>query len=120
MIDKHKVKQTKDELKALGFKEKKYHLGGKIYNYDTKQTFSLYVRIHPDDQYCAAQMCIDTNGHIFMHFNYDTQTPLHINFDQNNFNSIVSVAKKSIKIVDNLNKKLSQIDADVEKFNDLV
>lgn len=120
MIDRRELKQIKEDLKALGFKEKKFHLGGKSYNYDTKQEFSLYIRIHPDNQYCAAQMVIDTHSHISMYFNYDTEMPLHINFEQDNLNSLVFAAKKAIKIVEDLNKKLKQIDYNVEKFNNLV
>ena len=120
MIDKQKLKQIKDGLKALGFKEKKFHLGGKSYNYDTKQEFSLHIRFHPDNQYCAAQMTIDTHSHISMYFNYDTKMPLHINFEQDNLASIVPAAKKAIKIVEDLNKKLKQIDSNIEKFNNLV
>ena len=120
MIDKQELKQIKDDLKVLGFKEKKFHLGGKSYNYDTKQEFSLYIRFYPDNQYCAAQMIIDTHSHISMYFNYDTEMPLHINFVQDNLNSLVPAAKKAIKIVEDLNKKLKQIDSNVEKFNNLV
>ena len=120
MIDRHELKQIKDDLKALGFKEKKFRLGGKSYDYDTKQEFSLYIRIHPDNQYCAAQMVIDTHSHISMYFNYDTEMPLHINFEQNNLKSLVPTAKKAIKIVEDLNKKLNQINVNVEKFNNLV
>lgn len=120
MIDKCELKQIKDDLKALGFKEKKFHLGGKSYNYDTKQEFSLYIRFYPDNQYCAVQMTIDTHSHISMYFNYDTEMPLHINFEQDNLKSLVPITKKAIKIVEDLNKKLKQIDSNVEKFNNLV
>lgn len=120
MSDKHKLKQIKDDLKALGFKEKKFYLGGKNYNYDTKQEFSLHIRFYPDNQYCAAQMVIDTHSHISMYFDYDTEMPLFINFEPNNLKSLVPAAKKTIKIVEDLNKKLKQIDFNVEKFNNLV
>ena len=120
MINKRELKQIKDDLKVLGFKERKCHLGGKRYDYDTKQEFSLHIRFHPDNQYCAAQMIIDTHSHISMYFNYDTKMPLHINFEQDNLASIVPAAKKAIKIVEDLNKKLKQIDSNVEKFNNLV
>ncbi len=120
MTDKQKLKQIKDDIKALGFKEKKCHLVGKRYDYDTKQEFSLYIRFHPDNPYCAAQMVIDTHSHISMYFNYDTEMPLHINFVKDNLDTIVPAAKKAIKIVEDLNKKLKQIDSNVEKFNNLV
>ena len=120
MIDRRELKQIKDGLKALGFKEKKFHLGGKSYNYDTKQTFNMHIRFYETNPYIAAQMVIDTHSHISMYFNYDTEMPLHINFEQDNLKSLVPAAKKAIKIVDDLNKKLKQINAGVEKFNNLV
>ena len=120
MTDKQKLKQIKDDLKELGFKEKKFHLGGKCYNYDTKQEFSLYIRFYPDNIYCAAQMVINTHSHISMYFDYDKEMPLYINFEKDNLASLVPVAKKAIKIVEDLNKKLKQIDSNVEKFNNLV
>ena len=120
MIDKQELKQIKDGLKALGFKEKNLPLRGKCYNYDTKQEFSLHIRFHPDNQYCAAQMIIDTHSHISMYFEYNTEMPLFINFEHDNLNSLVSAAKKAIKIVEDLNKKLKQINSNVEKFNNLV
>ena len=120
MTDKQELKQIKDDLKALGFKEKKCHLGGKLYDYDTKQEFSLYIRFYPDNQYCAAQMTIDTHSHISMYFEYNTEMSLHINFEKDNLNSLVPAAKKAIKIVEDLNKKLKQINSNVEKFNNLV
>lgn len=120
MIDKRELKQIKDNLKTLGFKEKKSHLVGKRYSYDTKQEFSLYIRFYLDNQYCAAQLVIDTHSHISMYFDYDKEMPLHINFEQDNLKSLVSAAKKAIKIVEDLNKKLKQIDSNVEKFNNLI
>lgn len=41
MIDKLKLKQIKNDLKALGFKEKNFHLGGKRYDYE-KQKVKYY------------------------------------------------------------------------------
>ena len=120
MIDKRELKQIKDGLKALGFKEKNLPLRGKCYNYDTKQEFSLHIRFHPDNQYCAAQMIIDTHSHISMYVEYNTEMPLFINFEHDNLNSLVSAAKKAIKIVEDLNKKLKQINSNIEKFNNLV
>lgn len=55
-----------------------------------------------------------------MYFNYDTEMPLHINFEKDNLASIVSAAKKAIKIVDDLNKKFEQIITNMEKFQDLI
>lgn len=120
MIDKRELKQIKDDLKTLGFKEKKFYLGGKGYYYDTKQEFSLYIRFYPDNRYCAAQLVIDTHSHISMYFDYDKEMPLFINFEPDNLKSLVPVAKKAIKIVEDLNKKLKQIDSNVEKFQNLV
>lgn len=120
MVDKQKSKQIKDDLKALGFKEQKCRLGGKYYDYDTKQEFSLHIRFHPDNPYCAAQMVIDTHSHISMYFDYNTEMPLHINFEKDNLDSLVPAAKKAIKIVEDLNKKLKQINSNIEKFNNLV
>lgn len=45
--------------------------------------------------------------------------PLFINFEPDNLKSLVPVAKKAIKIVEDLNKKLKQIDFNVEKFQNL-
>lgn len=119
MTDKQKSKQIKDDLKALGFKEKNFHLGGKSYNYDTKQTFNMHIRFYEANPYVAAQITIESDK-VKMSYTYAPALPLSINFGPNELDSLVSAAKKSIKIIADLNKKFEQIITNMEKFNNLV
>ena len=119
MIDKRELKQIKDDLKALGFKEKKFHLGGKSYNYDTKQTINMRIRFFETNPYVAAQINIESDK-IEMSYPYAPALPSHINFGPNELDSLVPAAKKAIKIVDDLNKKFEQIITNMEKFQNLV
>lgn len=119
MIDPKKLKQIKKELKELGFKEKNFHLGGKSYNYDTKQTFNMRIRFYETNPYVAAQITIESDK-VEMSYTYAPALPSCINFGPNELDSLVSAAKKAIKIITDLNKKFEQIITNMEKFQNLV
>lgn len=119
MIEPKKLKQIKDDLKALGFKEKNLPLCGKCYNYDTKQTINMRIRFFKTNPYVAAQINIESDK-VEMSYTYAPALPSHISFGPNELDSLVSAAKKAIKIVDDLNKKFEQIITNMEKFQDLI
>ena len=99
-------------------KTTKNPLGGKAYVYGKQQMFSLRIRFY-NNQYCAAQIIIDTRSYLNLFFMYCTEESLYVNIEPANIDSLIPAVKKSIKIVDRLNKNFAQIRTDIEKFNEL-
>ena len=104
-------KQLKEVLENIGFKRK----GGE-YVYNTKQAFSLHISFY-DNQFIAAQMVIDSDYDIDM---LSEELLTVVNFSPDNVSSLISTAKKAIKIVGSMNKRFEQLKSEIEKFNRLV
>ena len=113
ICSRKRIAQIKKELENLGFKTTKNPLGGKAYVYGKQQMFSLRVRFY-NNLYCAAQIIIDMDHYINSFLEI-----LSVNIEPANINSLIPSVKKSIKIVDRLNKNFAQIRTDIEKFNEL-
>lgn len=116
---KKQIKQIKDELKNLGFKISRHPFYARACVYNEQKTFCLVIKFL-DNEYCSAQMKIDMPEKLDTYFNFDTEVSFLLNFKPEKLNKVVLIAKKAIKIVDKLNKKINQLDADIKQFGSLV
>lgn len=110
-----KMKEIKAALKELGFKKGRLPLDDD-YRYETGGHYCLNVRLIPEQQYCPVQIILKADYH---DTNYDDVMSTHTNFAPDKLGRVIPALKKSIKILDSLNKKFKQITNQIEAFESL-
>ena len=110
-----KIKEIKAALKEIGFKKGRDILSYD-YNYEVGGHYSLHVKIMPKQQFCPVQIILKADYHDAA---YDDDLSTHINFAPDKLGHVIPALKKSIKILEDMNKKFKQIMGHLEEFEKL-
>lgn len=110
-----KMKEIKAALKELGFKKGRGPLDDD-YKYEIGGHYCINVRLMPEQKYCPVQIILKADYH---DINYDDNLSTHTNFAPDKLNCVIPALKKSIKILENLNKKFKQIVSQIKLFEEL-
>lgn len=110
-----KMKEIKAALKELGFKKGRDILSYD-YNYEVGGHYSLHAKIMPKQPFCPVQIILTADYH---DADYDDNLSTHINFAPDKLDHVIPALKKSIKILEGMNKKFKQIMGHLEEFAEL-
>ena len=110
-----KMKGIKAALKEHGFKKGRVPLDDD-YKYETGGHYCLNVKLIPEQEYCPVQIILKADYH---DTNYDDDMSTHTNFAPDKLDRVIPAIKKSIKILESLNKKFKQIVNQIDAFERL-
>jgi hypothetical protein len=110
-----KMKEIKAALKEFGFKKGRTPLDDD-YRYIVGGHYCLNVRLMPEQMYCPVQIILKAD---YRDNTYDDNLSTHINFAPDKLDRVIPAIKKSIKILENMNKKFKQIMEHLEDFEKL-
>lgn len=110
-----KMKEIKTALKELGFKKGRTPLDDD-YRYIVGGHYCLNVSLMPEQMYCPVQIILKAD---YRDNTYDDDLSIHTNFAPDKLDRVIPAVKKSIKILENMNKKFKQIMGHIEDFEKL-
>jgi len=110
-----KMKEIKAALKELGFKKGRTPLDDD-YRYIVGGHYCLNVRLMPEQMYCPVQIILKAD---YRDNTYDDTLSTYTNFAPDKLDRVIPALKKSIKILEDLNKKFKQITNQIEVFKSL-
>ena len=107
-----KMKEIKAALKELGFKKGRLPLDDD-YRYIVGGHYCLNVKLMPGQIYCPVQIILKAD---YRDNTYDDDLSTHTNFAPDKLDRVIPALKKSIKILEDINKKFKQITNQIEAF----
>ena len=110
-----KMKEIKATLKELGFKKGRTPLDDD-YRYIVGGHYCLNVKLMPEQRYCPVQIILNAD---YRDETYDDNLSTHTNSAPDKLDRVIPALKKSIKILEDLNKKFKQIINQIEAFESL-
>lgn len=110
-----KMKEIKAALKEFGFKKGRTPLDDD-YRYMVGGHYCLNVKLMPEQIYCPVQIILKADYH---DATYDDNLSTYTNFAPDKLDRVIPALKKSIKILEDLNKKFKQITDQIEAFESL-
>lgn len=110
-----KMKEIKAALKELGFKKGRLPLDDD-YRYIVGGHYCLNVKLMPEQMYCSVQIILKAD---YRDATYDDDLSTHTNFAPDKLDRVIPALKKSIKILENMNKEFKQIMGHLEEFENL-
>lgn len=110
-----KMKEIKAALKEFGFKKGRTPLDDD-YRYIVGGHYCLNVRLMPEQWYCPVQIILKAD---YRDNTYDDDLSTHTNFAPDKLDRVIPALKKSIKILEDINKKFKQITDQIEAFESL-
>lgn len=110
-----KMKEIKAALKELGFKKGRTPLDDD-YRYIVGGHYCLNVRLMPEQMFCPVQIILKAD---YRDNTYDDDLSTHTNFAPDKLDRVIPALKKSIKILEDINKKFKQITDQIEVFESL-
>jgi len=110
-----KMKEIKAALKELGFKKGRTPLDDD-YRYIVGGHYCLNVRLMPEQMYCPVQIILKAD---YRDNTYDDTLSTYTNFAPDKLDRVIPALKKSIKILEDLNKKFKHITNQIEVFKSL-
>lgn len=110
-----KMKEIKAALKELGFKKGRTPLDDD-YRYIVGGHYCLNVSLMPEQMYCPVQIILKAD---YRDNTYDDNLSTYTNFAPDELDRVIPALKKSIKILEDLNKKFKQITNLIEVFESL-
>lgn len=110
-----KMKEIKAALKEFGFKKGRKLLDDD-YRYIVGGHYCLNVKLMPEQMYCPVQIILNAD---YRDKTYDDNLSTYTNFAPDKLDRVIPALKKSIKILENLNKKFKQITDQIEAFESL-
>lgn len=114
-----KMKEIKAALKEIGFKKSRDTLSYD-YNYEVGGHYSLHVKIMPEQPFCPVQLILTNDYHDTDYYDYyEDDMSISAAFAPDKLNCVIPAVKKSIKILENMNKKFKQIMGHLEEFEKL-
>ena len=113
------MKEIKTALKAFGFKKSSNTINYD-YNYEVGGHYSLHIKIMPQQKFCPVQLILTNDYHDTDYYDYHADD-MSINavFALDKLDHVIPAVKKSIKILENMNKKFKQIMGHIEDFEKL-
>lgn len=110
-----KMKEIKAALKEIGFKKGRLPLDDD-YRYIVGGHYCLNVKLMPGQIYCPVQIILKAD---YRDNTYDDDLSTHTNFAPDKLDRVIPALKKSIKILEDINKKFKQITDQIEVFESL-
>lgn len=110
-----KMKEIKAALKEIGFKKGRLPLDDD-YRYIVGGHYCLNVKLMPEQKFCPVQIILKAD---YRDATYDDNLSTHTNFALDKLDRVIPALKKSIKILEDLNKKFKQITKQIETFESL-
>lgn len=110
-----KMKEIKAALKEFGFKKGRTPLDDD-YRYIVGGHYCLNVKLMPEQMYCPVQIILKAD---YRDNTYDDTLSTYTNFAPDKLDRVIPALKKSIKILEDLNKKFKQITNQIEVFKSL-
>ena len=110
-----KMKEIKAALKEFGFKKGRLPLDDD-YRYIVGGHYCLNVKLMPEQIYCPVQIILKAD---YRDNTYDDDLSTHTNFAPDKLDRVIPALKKSIKILEDINKKFKQITDQIEVFESL-
>jgi hypothetical protein len=110
-----KMKEIKAALKELGFKKGRLPLDDD-YRYIVGGHYCLNVKLMPEQKFCPVQIILKAD---YRDNTYDDDLYTFTNFAPDKLDRVIPALKKSIKILENMNKKFKQIIEHLEDFEKL-
>lgn len=110
-----KMKEIKAALKEFGFKKGRTPLDDD-YRYIVGGHYCLNVRLMPEQMFCPVQIILKAD---YRDNTYDDDLSTHTNFAPDKLDRVIPALKKSIKILEDINKKFKQITDQIEAFESL-
>lgn len=110
-----KMKEIKAALKEFGFKKGRLPLDDD-YRYIVGGHYCLNVKLMPEQIYCPVQIILKAD---YRDNTYDDDLSIHTNFAPDKLDRVIPALKKSIKILEDINKKFKQITDQIEVFESL-
>ncbi len=110
-----KMKEIKAALKEFGFKKGRTPLDDD-YRYIVGGHYCLNVRLMPEQMYCPVQIILKAD---YRDNTYDDDLYTFTNFAPDKLDRVIPALKKSIKILEDINKKFKQITDQIEVFESL-
>ena len=109
------MKEIKAALKEFGFKKGRLPLDDD-YRYIVGGHYCLNVKLMPEQIYCPVQIILKAD---YRDNTYDDDLSIHTNFAPDKLDRVIPALKKSIKILEDINKKFKQITDQIEVFESL-
>ena len=114
-----KMKEIKAALKEIGFKKSR-NTSSYDYNYEVGGHYSLHVKIMPEQPFCPVQLILTNDYHDTDYYDYyEDDISISAAFAPDKLDRVIPALKKSIKILEDLNKKFKQITDQIEAFESL-
>lgn len=114
-----KMKEIKAALKEIGFKKSR-NTSSYDYNYEAGGHYSLHVKLMPEQQFCPVQLILTNDYHDTDYYDYyEDDMSISAAFAPDKLKYVIPAVKKSIKILENMNKKFKQIMGHLEEFEKL-
>lgn len=107
-----KMKEIKAALKELGFKKGRLPLDDD-YRYIVGGHYCLNVKLMPGQKFCPVQIILKAD---YRDNTYEDYLSTHTNFAPDKLDRVIPALKKSIKILEDINKKFKQITNQIEAF----
>lgn len=114
-----KMKEIKAALKEFGFKKSSNTINYD-YNYEVGGHYSLHIKIMPQQSFCPVQLILTNDYHDTDYYDYyEDDMSINAVFAPDKLDRVIPAVKKSIKILENMNKKFKQIMEHLEDFEKL-